>query len=255
MPTANEEAIRRKAFQRLFDESFKRVRKKGLSEYRAGQIAKQVAEESLERIVAPTYRDQQQLSRAVTRVCTRLSEGASYYALIGEIPYLASTRIDRVVGVATKTDPPVDAAIAAAAKRATRVERLSAAIALLFTGLALGTLGLWWAMGVGAVIAIAGEIYVQTMMPARARRVVADLRAPLVVNVASAAVLAYCAYLWIGGSDPRPLYIFLAGVSLLVVAFVLPGVTVAVLVGRREKKRRIALEEKLLAREADDTDA
>ena len=48
MPTANEEAIRRKAFQRLFDESFKRMRKKGLSEYRAGQIAKEVAEESLE---------------------------------------------------------------------------------------------------------------------------------------------------------------------------------------------------------------
>ena len=70
------------------------------------------------------------------------------------------------------------------------------------------------------------------------------------VNVASAAVLAYCAYLWIDGSDPRPLYIFLAGVSLLVVAFVLPGVTVAVLVGRREKKRRMALEEKLLAKEA-----
>lgn len=247
MPIASQEAIRRKAFQRLFNESFRRMRKKGLSEYQAGQIAKDVAEKSLKRIETPTYRDQQELSRTVSRVCTRLSEGASYYALIGEMPYLASARIDRVVGVAKQTDPPVEADIAAAAKRATRVERLSAAIALLFTGLALGNLGLWWAMGVGAAIAILGELYVQTVLPARARRLIAELRAPLVVNVAAAGVLAYFGYRWIDGTAPRPLFIFVAAVALVVVAFILPGVTVAVLVGRREKGHRKALEAKLLA--------
>ncbi len=252
MPTANEEARRRKAFQRLFNESFRRLTKRGLSEYQAGKIAKEVAERSLKRVETPTYRDQQQLARAVNLVCTRLSEGASYYALIGEMPYLASARIDRVVGVAKRTDPPVDASLVAAAKRATRVERLSAGTALLFTGLALGTLGLWWAMGVGAVIAILGELYVQTVMPARSRRVVADLRVPLMVNAAAAAVLVYFAYRWIDGSDPRPLFVVAAAITLIVIAFILPGVSVAVLVGRREKRHRKALEEKLRAKRLDD---
>jgi hypothetical protein len=254
MPTASEEARRRKAYERLFHESFKRLRKKGLSEYHAGQIAKDVAEDTLKRVEAPTYRDQQQLSRAVTRVCTRLSEGASYYTLIGEMPYLASTRIDRVVGIAKRTDPPVEAEIAAAAKRVTRVERLSAATALLFNGLALGILGLWWAIGIGAAIAVMGEVYVQTMMPARARRFIGDLRLPVMVNVAAAAILVYCGYRWIDGTDPRPLFLFIAAVALVATAFILPGVTVAVMVGRRERKRRRTLEDKLLAKREQDSD-
>jgi hypothetical protein len=250
MPTASEEAQRRKAFQRLFNESFKRMTKRGLSEYRAGQIAREVAEESLKRTENPTYQNQEQLSRAVSRVCARLGEGASYYALIGEMPHLASARIDRVAGMAKRTDPPVDSHIAAAARRATRVERLSAAIALLFTGLALGTLGLWWAMGVGAAVAVLGEVYVQSMMPPTVRRAVANLQVPILVNVAAAAVLAYFAYRWIDGTAPRTLLIFVAAVALFMIAFIVPGITVAAMVGRRERKHRKALEEKLLVKEA-----
>ena len=246
MPTASEKARREKAYLRLFHESFARMRKRGLSEYQAGRIAREVAERSLQRVETPEYHTQQQFSQAVGRVCTRLSEGASYYALIGEMPYLATARIDRVVAVADRTDPPVAPEIAAAAKRSTRVERLSAGTAILFMGLALGTLGLWWATGIGAGIAVLGEVYLQVFLPAKARRAVADVRAPFVVNVPAAAVLGYFGYLWITGNHPRPVFIFVAALALIVIAFILPGITLARLVSARERKHRKALEHKLL---------
>jgi hypothetical protein len=246
MPTASEKARREKAYLRLFHESFSRMRKRGLSEYQAGRIAKEVAERSLQRVQTPEYHNQQQFSQAVGRVCTRLSEGASYYALIGEMPYLATARIDRVVAVADRTDPPVDPEIAAAAKRSTRVERLSAGTAVLFAGLALGTLGLWWAMGIGAVIAVLAEIYIQVSLPPKARRAVADVRGPLLVNVAAAGVLVYFGYRWITDDGPRPAFIVVAALALVVIAFILPGVTIARLVSARERRHRKALEQKLL---------
>jgi hypothetical protein len=246
MPTMSEKAQREKVYLRLFNESFSRMRKRGLSEHEAGQIAKEVAERSLKRIETPVYDNQQQFSRVVGRVCRRLSDGASYYALIGEMPYLATARIDRVVAVAVHTDPPVEHDVAAAARRSTRVERLSASLALLFMGLALGTLGLWWAIGIGAVLAVAGEVYVELLMPPAARRTIADARLPLVANVAAASVLVYFGYRWLVDEEPQPLFVFFAVVALVVVTWLLPAITISRLVSGRERRHRKALERKLL---------
>jgi hypothetical protein len=246
MSAATDKARRERAYLRLFHESFTRLRKRGLSEYRAGRIAKEVAERSLQRLETPEYESQQQFAQVVGRVCSRLSEGVSYYTLIGEMPYLATARIDRVVAIANRTDPPVEPEIAAAAKRSTRVERLSAVTALLFMGLALGALGVWWAIGIGAVVAVAGEFYIQVSLPPRVRRAVADVRAPLLVSVAAAAVLIYFGYHWITEDDPRPVFVLIAAFAAIVSAFVLPGVTIARLVSVRERKFRRALEQKLI---------
>lgn len=246
MASVVEQARREKAYRQLFGESLGRLRKKGLSEQEAERIAKEVADESLRRLETPVYHTQQQFSDAVRRVCTRLSEGASYYALIGEMPFLATARIDRIVAVAPRTDPPVDPDTTGAAQRAIRVERLSASTALLFTSLALGRLGLWWAIGVGMIIALLTEIYVELLLPARVRLAVADMYAPFVINVAAIIGLLYFGYRWLVDTTPPALVILAAAVAFGVIAFVVPAVTVGRLVRTRERRHRKALEEKLL---------
>jgi Flp pilus assembly protein TadB len=245
MESSREKAQRERAYQRLFQQSFKRLEKQGQSEHAAGQIARQVAEESLERAKAPVFRTEQEYSDAISRICRRLGEGTSHYALIGEMPYLATGRLDRVTSIAKRVQPPVDAGIVREAKKVVRMERLSAGLALFFMGLALGTLGLWYAIAVGAVVAIGAEIYAQKQMPASLRRSAADLQVPLLVNVAAAASLAYFGYRWITDDGPRTPYVFIAAVALFVIAFVIPGLTLARLVSGREKSRRKALEQKL----------
>ena len=248
MATAEEQVRREKVYRRFFQESLGRLRKTGLSEQEAGEIATEVAEESLKRIETPVYNSQQQFSDAVRRVCRRLSEGASYYVLIGEMPYLATARIDRIVAVAPRTDPPVEPDVAVSAKRAVRVERLSASTALLFTALALGRLGLWWAIGIGVAISVLAEIYLQLLMPAKARQAVGSLQVPVIMNVASMIAIIYFYYHWIVDAAPHPLFIFIAVVALFLLAFVVPGVTIAKLVTRRERTHRRALEQQLLER-------
>ena len=247
MVTPIEKKRREKAYQRLFDESFKRLKRQGVDAGQAGLIAREVAERSLKRLETPDYRTEQEFAGAVGRVCTKVSEGMSYYTLIAEIPYLATARIDRIVGVAGRTNPPVDAQTAAAARRAIRVEKLSGSVAVLFAGLALGTLGLWYAIGLGFAIAILGEIYAQAFLPAGVRKALADIWAPPVIIGAGAIVAVYFGYRWIVDAHPRNLLIVLAVLALLAIAFVLPGVTLARMVVRLERKRRKVLEDKLRA--------
>jgi hypothetical protein len=113
-------------------------------------------------------------------------------------------------------------------------------------GLALGTLGLWYAIVVGAVVAIGAEIYVQRLMPASLRRSVTSLQVPLAVNVAAAASLVYFSYRWIVDTGPRTLFVVVAAAALFVIAFVVPGLTLAQMVNMRDRKRRRDLEQKLL---------
>jgi hypothetical protein len=206
-----------------------------------------VAARSLKRLETPEYRTEQQFSEAVGRVCDRLSEGLSSYALIGEMPFLVTARIDRVVGVATRTNPPVDLHIAAAANRAIRLDKLSGSLALLFAGLALGALGLWYAIGVGFVLSILGEIYVQALMAPVVRKTIADMRVPAVINAAAAVAMLYFIYRWLVDYRPRALLIFVVIAAFLLILFIFPALTLAWLVARRERKRRKELEEKLLA--------
>ncbi len=241
-----EQARWEKARRHIYRQSFKRLLRRGVDADQAGRMAEEVAERSLKRLETPDYNTQREFSGVVNYVCSRLSEGLSYYALIGEMPFLATARIDRVVGVALRTDPPVDRYVAAGARRAIRVERLPGSTALLFAGLALGTLGLWYALGLGIVIATLGEIYAQALMPAVVRKAVADMWVPPVVIGAAVVAALYFGYQWVIETHPRDLLIVLAVVVLLAVTFLVPGVTLARLVGRRERKWRQALEDNLL---------
>ena len=103
-----EKARYERAYQRLFHQSFKRLVKLGLDKEAAGQIARQVAEASIEKAKAPVLGSEREFACAVGQVCTRLRDGKSYYDLIGEMPYLATTRIDRIVAAGAQTQPPVD---------------------------------------------------------------------------------------------------------------------------------------------------
>jgi hypothetical protein len=246
MENSRERAQRERAYQSLLYQSFKRLKKQGLSEHAAGQIARRVAEETLDRAKAPVFRTELEYSDAIGAICRKLGEGLSHYALIGEMPYLAMGRLDRVTAVAKRVKPPVDAAIVHEAKKGARMERLSAGLALFFVGLALGTLGLWYAIAVGVVVAIGVEIYAQKQMPAALRRSAANLQVPLMVNVVAAASLIYFGYRWITDVKPRTPIIVLAAAALFVIAFVVPGLTLARLVNRRDARGRRDLEQKLL---------
>jgi hypothetical protein len=224
-------------------EKAQRLKKQGLSEDAASPIARRVAEESL-RVKAPVFRTDQEYSDAIGVVCRKLGEGMSHYALIGEMPYLATGRLDRVAAVAKRVRPPIDPSVVSEAKKGARMERLSAGLGLLFVGLALGTLGPWYAMAVGAVVAVGAEIYTQKQMSASLRRSAANLQVPLMVSVAAAAALIYFGYHWITGDKPRTLLVFLAAIALFVIAFVVPGLTLALLVSGREARRRRDLERK-----------
>lgn len=202
---------RNRAYQRLFDRSFKRLKRRGLSDHEAGRIAREVAEESLERVAVPDFRSEHEFAEAVERICMGLGDGKSYYVLIGEMPYLATSRIDRVVAAAGRTDPPVERSIVRAAKEAARLERLSGAAALLFMGVVLGILGLWSAIAAGIAMAVIVEVFVQTMMPQTIRRSAARMHLPMAVNLAAAAALVYFGYRWIDGTRPHAGLIVLAG--------------------------------------------
>ncbi|MBN1319971.1 MAG: hypothetical protein JXA87_03930 [Thermoleophilia bacterium] len=241
-----EKARYERAYQRLFHQSFRRLAKQGLSEQAAGQIARQVAEDSLDRAKAPVLGSEREFACAVGQVCTRLRDGKSYYDLIGEMPYLASARIDRVVAAGARTQPPVDEDTLRAAKRATQLERLSGASALLLAGVALGAFGLWYAVAAGLVVAVATEVYVQAGMSPSLRRWAARLRLPIIVMVAAIGVLLYFGYRWVDDTDPRTAFVFLGAICMLVIAVLVPGFTLAQMVARRDRGRRKELELKLL---------
>jgi hypothetical protein len=255
MDSSQKKAQQERVYGRLFHESFKRLKKRGLREHAAGQIARRVAEETLERVKAPVFRTDQEYSDAIGAICRRLGSGMSHYALTGEMPYLIGGRLDRVAAIAKRVEPPIEAGAIQEAKKMGRVERLSAGVALFFTGLALGTLGLWYAIAVGIVVAAGAEIYFQTQMPVSLRRSAGRRQVPLLVNLAAAASLVYFGYRWIEGDRPRGWFVLIAAVALFVIAFVIPGLTLARLVNVREKKWRKALEEKLLQEAADQGEA
>lgn len=189
MANVTEEARRERAYQRLFHQSFKRMKKRGLNDDAAGQIAREVAETSLDRLKPPALRTEQEYSDAIAKVCEKLSNGTSHYVLVEEMPYMVTGRVDRVAAVAKRVKPPIDAEVIRGARKTARMERLSASLAFLFMGLALGTLGLWYAIAVGVVVAVGAEIYLQTLMPTPLRRSAANREVPLMVNVAAAASL------------------------------------------------------------------
>jgi hypothetical protein len=236
-----------RACEALYVKSLKRLKKRGASDDDADQIAGEVAEKSAARMKAPVFHTDEEFADLVSKVCTKLGAGMSYYELFGDIPFLASGRIDRVVAVALRTKPPIDMKLARSAKRATGLGGLPGGVAILLFALALGTIGLWYAIAVGAVVCVATEIYVQAWMPASLRRSVAVLRVPAVVSVAAAIALAYLAYRWYEGVEAHPyLLASVAAVAVVAIAFLVPGITLAQLVSRRERKWRRDLERILL---------
>jgi hypothetical protein len=235
--------------QAMYDSSYKRLKRHGLGEDGAARIAGEVARQVAARTKAPDFGSQDELAVTVLSVCKALSEGKSYYDLIGERPYLVTGRIDRLVSAAARVRPEVPADIAAAARRATALERLSGGLAVLFTAAALAAVGIWYALAVGVFVSAGSEFYVQTGMPPSARRLVSRYHLPRWLGLLAVLLLVWAGYSWL---DSSPGYHMVKGwgialFGLLVIA-VVPGFTLAVLVGLRERKWRGALEKELVAR-------
>ena len=229
----------------LYEDSFKRLRKRGLGEDEARDVAAKVADRAAERIKMPEFESQDELAKAVHAVCRSLGEGKSYYDVIGEAPYLAAGRIDRLVAAAARVRPEVPRESVLAAKRATALERLSGGLAVLFTSVALASLNIWWALGIGAIVSVGTELYVQLGMTKKARRTAARYRLTLWFGAVALLALVSVTYAWLGGQTHALLKgIGLALFALLVVA-VIPGLTLALLVGARERRWRRALEREL----------
>lgn len=238
----------------LYESSYKRLKKKGLAEEDAVRIAGEVSRRAAERTKSPEFGSQEELAKAVHSVCRSLEEGRSYYDLIAERPYLATDRIDRLVAAAVRVRPEVPFETAVAARKATALERLSGGLAVLFTAAALAALGIWYALAVGLFVSIGSEVYVQMGMPASVRRNIARYRLTLLVGFGAVLLLMWAGYGWLGASG----YALLKGAGLAVFAVfvttVVPGFTLAVMVGIRARRWRFALEEKLIAEQTGDPD-
>ncbi|OFW58640.1 MAG: hypothetical protein A2133_07915 [Actinobacteria bacterium RBG_16_64_13] len=238
---------RDRAYQSVFMKSYKRLKKRGADDEDAGAVAREVADRSTGRMKAPVFHTDEEFAALVGKVCAKLAEGQSYYELIGELPFLATGRTDRVVAVALRTRPPVEPRTARLAKRATALERMSGGVAVLLMSLALGMLGLWYAIGVGVVVCVATEVYIQAWMPRSLRLSTANYRVPAVVFAAATVALVFQAYRWYQGVlDHMYLYGFVAAVAVVLVGFIIPGLTLAQLVSRRERRWRRDLEQALL---------
>jgi len=235
----------------LQQDSFKRLQRQGLSEDRARDVAAKVADRAIERIKMPEFESQEELAAAVNAVCRSLGEGKSYYDVIGEAPYLAAGKIDRLVAAAARVRPEVPRESVLGAKRATALERLSGGVAVLFASVALASLNIWWALAIGAFVSAGTELYVQLGMPKKARRIAARYRLTLWFGAVAMLALVYTTYSWLGGQT----YALWKGVGLalfaLLVVAVIPGFTLALLVGIRERRWRRSLERELAREEAE----
>jgi hypothetical protein len=236
--------------QAAYESSYKRLRRRGLSADGAARVAGEVARRLAERTRAPDFGSQEEVAETAYSVCKALSDGKSYYDLLGERPYLVTGRIDRLVAAAGRVRPEVPADIVSAARRATALERLSGALAVLFTALAMAAVGIWYALAVGVFVSAGSELYVQTGMPPNARRLLSRYHLTRWLGVLAAVLLVWAAYSWLGDSTVYPLIkgFGLALFVLLVIA-VVPGLALAALVGARERKWRTALEKELAGRD------
>jgi hypothetical protein len=230
----------------LYRKSIKRLKRRGLSDEDADRVARVVARKAVERAKAPNLKSDKDFASVVSFVCGELSKGKSFYDLIGERPYLATGRIDRLVATSSYAKPPVPAVTALAAKKAAKLERLPGSVAVIFMAAAIVTLGPLPALAVGMVVAAAAEIYVQLGMPVSIRIAVAQARLPRYCGVVALLGLGYSGYDWL--HDREHLYIFGAGIAVaaVLVGLVVPGFTLAVLVGRRERKWQRGLEKRLV---------
>jgi hypothetical protein len=245
--TGSESKSTRERLQKaLYESSYRRLKRRGLSEAGAARIAGEVAQRSVERTKAPDFGSQEEFAGTVAAVCKALGDGKSYYDLIGERPYLVTGRIDRLVAAAGHVRPEVPAELALAARRATSLERLSGALAVLFTAIALAALGVWYALAVGVFVSAGSEFYVQTGMPRSVRRLAARYRLPRWVGVAALLLIAWAGYSWLGDASYRVVKGCAVAAFALFVVAVVPGFTLATLVGLRERKWRAALEKELV---------
>ena len=235
------------AHKRLYKKSFTRLKRQGATDDEAGRIAREVVDASRRRTKVPAFRTDEEYTGLVTTICTKLSSGMSYYELFRDLPFLAKGRIDRIVALAPRTKPPVEPALAGGAKRATALQKTSGAVAILLFALALGTIGLWYAIAVGVVVGVATEIYLQVFMPASLRKTAATFLVPVVVFAAAIIALILLAHRWYEGMSAHPyLMAVIAAVAVVTIAFLIPGVVLGCLVARREARWRRDLERTLL---------
>ncbi|MBN1628454.1 MAG: hypothetical protein JW990_01700 [Thermoleophilia bacterium] len=227
------------------------MKRLGATDEEADQIAREVAEASTRRTKAPVFRTDEEFAGLVTTICTALSGGASYYELFRDLPFLATGRIDRIVALASRTKPPVEPALAKGAKRAAALQKTSGAVAILLFALALGTIGLWYAIAVGVVVCVATETYLQVFMPASQRKIAATFLIPVVVFAAAIVAFVLLAHRWYEGISAHPyLMAVVAAVAVVTIAFLIPSVVLRRLVARREARWRRDLERTLLEERA-----
>ncbi len=254
LPGLQRRSSRERLREALFEDSLNRLKKRGLSGDRAREVAEEVATRVVERTQMPEFDSGDELARSVQAVCRSLGEGKSYYDVIGEMPYLVTGRIGRMVAAAGRVRPQVDSELAQAARMATALERLSGSLAVLFAGAALAVLGVWYALLIGVVVSVGTELYVQIGMPRKARQIAARYRVTRWSGVVALLAILPSAYSWLDGVT----YPFLRGLGLALFCFLVvagvPGATLALLVGIRERRWRSGLERELARDEADETD-
>jgi hypothetical protein len=252
MPDPQTKSPRERLYEAFYEGSRRRLKKRGLSDDGAARIAGELAKRAAERTKAPDFGSQEELAVTVHAVCKALNDGKSYYDLIGERPYLVTGRIDRLVAAARRVRPEVPAEVALAARRATALERLSGGMAVLFTAAALAAVGIWYALAVGVFVSAGSEAYVQRGMPPAVRRLVARYHLPRWLGVVSLVLLAWAGVSWLSDSEYSLFKGFALALYALFVIAVVPGFTLAMLVGFRERKWRAALERELAERDPRD---
>jgi hypothetical protein len=251
MADERETARRERVFMASFVQCADRLKKRGLSNDDAARVASKFAEEVTNRRKTPLFASPEDYADFVGTVCKKLGEGKSYLETIEDLPFLTTRRIDGVIKAAAQS-PVVDAgttefAVAASdARRAKALEALSGRLAVLLMAVALGTLGLWYAIAVGIVVSVVAEAYIQTAMPSSLRRAAARVHLSAITGLVAAVALLFFGVRWIMDVEHPIILGVVAGVVIVLITTLVPALTMGCLFWQRSGTWKRDLEKKLL---------
>lgn len=261
MSEEEEREQRKRLFEASFVASCKRLQKQGLGLDQAAIVAMKLAEERTNRSKTPIFDSAEDYADFTRVICQRLARGDSYHEVVDHWPFLRTVQIDETVktaeiafsdvGLASGPEyqairEVLDPYAVMQARRMTKLEYVSRALAAITTSIALAILGIWPAVLIGVATAVLVESLVQVGSSRSLRVLFVRLRLPLVLNVAAIVFVLYFGIRWLRIAQPPVYQWLIAAVALWFVAYPLPALVMAFMLGRADRRWTRTRERQLL---------